>query len=51
MRIYLIMWKALNHIKDKTNALKYAEKLLQIYRESGEILEEYNTWADVFQSK
>ena len=41
MRIYLIMWKALNHIKDKTNALKYAEKLLQIYRESGEILEEY----------
>ena len=41
MRIYLIMEKACHRINDKTNALKYAEKLLQIYRESGETLEEY----------
>ena len=41
MRIYLIMWIACNQISDKTNAIKYAEKLLQIYHESGEILEEY----------
>ena len=41
MRIYLIMWIACNQISDKTNAMKYAEKLLQIYHESGEILEEY----------
>ena len=40
-RIYLIMWKACNRINDKTNAMKYAEKLLQIYRKSGETLEEY----------
>ena len=41
MRIYLIIWEACNRTNDKTNALKYAEKLLQIYRESGETLEEY----------
>ena len=41
MRIYVIMGKACHRINDKTNALKYAEKLLQIYRESGETLEEY----------
>ena len=41
MRIYLIMGKACHRINDKTNALKYAEKLLQIYRESGETLEEH----------
>ena len=41
MRIYLIIWEACDRINDKTNALKYAEKLLQIYHESGETLEEY----------
>ena len=41
IRIYFMMWKACNGISEKTNALKYAEKLLQIYRESGERLEEY----------
>ena len=41
IRIYLIMWKACNRINDNTNAMKYAEKLLQIYSESGERLQEY----------
>ena len=41
IRIYLMIWKACNCIGDNTNAIKYAEKLLQIYRESGERLEEY----------
>ena len=41
IRIYLIMLKACNRINDNTNAMKYAEKLLQIYRESGERLQEY----------
>ena len=41
VRIYLIMWIACNRINDNTNALTYAKKLLQIYRESGERLEEY----------
>ena len=41
IRIYLIMWKSCNRINDNTNAMDYAEKLLQIYRESGAKLEEY----------
>ena len=41
IRIYLIMWKACNRINDKPKAMKCAEKLLQAYRESGEMLEEY----------
>ena len=41
IRIYLIIWKACNCIGDNTNTIKYAEKLLQIHRESGERLEEY----------
>ena len=41
MRIYFIMWKAGSCISDNTNATKYAKKLLQIYRESDERLEEY----------
>ena len=41
IRIYLMMWKACSCIGDNTNAIKYAEKLLQIYRESGERLGEY----------
>ena len=41
IRIYLIMLKACNRINDNTNAMKYAEKLLQIYSESGERLQEY----------
>ena len=39
-RIYLAMWNACSIINDNTNAIKYAEKLLQLYRESGERLEE-----------
>ena len=39
-RIYLIMWKACRLISDNTNAIKYAEKIVQIYRESGERHEE-----------
>ena len=39
-RIYLIMWKACHLISDNTNAIKYAEKIVQIYRESGERHEE-----------
>ena len=35
------MWIACNRINDNTNALTYAEKLLQIYHERGERLEEY----------
>ena len=41
IRIYLMMWQACSCIGDNTNAIKYAEKLLQIYRESGERLGEY----------
>ena len=41
-RIYLLMWKACNRICDNTRAIKYAEKLLLIYRESGERLKEMN---------
>ena len=39
-RIYFTMWKACSLIRDNTNAIKYGEKLLQIYRESGERSEE-----------
>ena len=34
------MWRACSLISDNTNAIKYGEKLLQIYRESGERFEE-----------
>ena len=40
-RIYFTMSKACSLISDNTNAIRYAEKLLVIYRESGERLEEY----------
>ena len=40
-RIYFIILKACSLISDNTNAIRYAEKLLVIYRESGERLEEY----------
>ena len=33
--------EGINRISDDANAIKYAEKLLQIYRESGERLDEY----------
>ena len=39
-RIYFTMWRAFSLISDNTNTIIYAEKLLQIYRESGERLEE-----------
>ena len=39
---YIIMMEACNRIHDNTNATKYAEKLLQMYHESGERHEEYN---------
>ena len=35
------MYKASRLISDNTNAMNYAEKLLQICRESGERLQEY----------
>jgi len=38
--IYFTMWKACSLISDNANAIKYAEKILQIYRENGERLEE-----------
>ena len=39
--VYLIMSNAYCAINDNTNAIKYREKILQIYRESGEKLAEY----------
>ena len=41
VRIYLQLLMACYRICDNTSAIKYAEKLLLIYRESGERLEEY----------
>ena len=38
--IYFIMWKACSLISDYTNAIKYAESILQICHENGERLEE-----------
>ena len=35
------MWNTCNRICDNAGAIKYAEKLLLIYRESGKTLEEY----------
>ena len=40
-RVYLIMSNAYRAIKDNTNAILYTEKVLQIYRKSGEKLAEY----------
>ena len=40
-RIYLLIWNTCNLICDNAAAIKYAEKLLLIYRESGKTLEEY----------
>ena len=39
-RIYFALWHACSIINDNTNTIKWAEKLLQIHRESGERLEE-----------
>ena len=39
-RIYFTMWKACSIINDNTHAIRYAEKILQIHRESGDRLEE-----------
>ena len=39
--IYLLMCKAFNRIRDNTSTVKYAEKLLLIYRESSERHKEY----------
>ena len=41
-RIYFIMWKAYSRINDDENSVKCAEKLLQIYHESGDRLMECN---------
>ena len=38
--IYFSIWKACVIINDNSNAIKCAEKILQIHRESGERLEE-----------
>ena len=38
--IYCTMWKACGLINDETNAMKYAEKILQICNDRGERLEE-----------
>ena len=40
-KVYLIMSNAYRAINDNTNAIKYTAKILQIYRESGEKLAEY----------
>ena len=39
--VYLILSNAYHAINDNTNAIKYTQKILQIYRESGEKLQEY----------
>ena len=39
-RIYYAMWNACSIIGDNTRAIRYSEKILQIYRENGERLEE-----------
>ena len=39
--IYFTMWKANTFISDNTNAMNYAEKLLETCRESGDRVEEY----------
>ena len=39
-RIYFTMWKACSILGDNTSAIRYAENILQIHRESGERLEE-----------
>ncbi|XP_020616417.1 tetratricopeptide repeat protein 28-like isoform X1 [Orbicella faveolata] len=39
-RLYFTMRKACSIINDNTSAIRYAEKILEIYRESGERLEE-----------
>ena len=56
MRVYLIMSKAYHAINDNTNALKYEEKILEIYREKGDKLAEYRLSLDLakiyhYQSK
>ena len=48
-RIYFTMWKACSIISDNTSAMKYAEKLLQIHRESGERLEELKLSRDLLK--
>ena len=46
-KLYLIMSKAYHAINDNTNAMKYAEKIIEIYRESGEKLAEYELSFDL----
>ena len=41
------MWKACSLISDNTNAIKYAENILQIYHENGERLEECELSSDL----
>ncbi|XP_020632511.1 tetratricopeptide repeat protein 28-like [Orbicella faveolata] len=48
-RINFTMWKACSIIRDNTSAIEYADQLLQIYRESGERLEEYKLSIDLVQ--
>ena len=51
MRIYLILWKACTRIGDNKNATNHSEKLLQIYRGSGESLEKYKIRMYLHQRK
>ena len=46
-RIYLTMWKACSILGDNTSAIRYAENILQIHRESGERLEECTLSVDL----
>ena len=46
-RVYLVMSKAYRAINDNTDAMKYAEKILQIYRETGQKLAEYKLSLDL----
>ena len=41
-KVYLVISKVYHAINDNTNAIKYEENILQVYRETGEKLAEYN---------
>ena len=45
--IYFTMWEACTILSDNTSAIRYAEKILQIHRESGERLEECTLTIDL----
>ena len=45
--IYFSMWNGFRIINDNTNAIKYAEKILQIHRESGERVQECELSVDL----